>query len=104
STVITGPLDLFTTSRSGESLAPILGAVASFAACWARASGVHALPVITAAAPMTALRMRKDRRSRPEGIADSADFVWDRSSFFSGLVVFIFSCSWMELLIAVFVF
>ena len=38
----------------------------------ARASGVHAAPVITAAAPMTALRMRKDRRLMPAGIADSA--------------------------------
>jgi hypothetical protein len=38
---------------------------ASFAACAARASGVQVVPVITAAAPMTALRMRNVRRSMP---------------------------------------
>ena len=33
--VITGPFDCFTTLRSGESIAPIFGAAASFAACLA---------------------------------------------------------------------
>src|SRR6186997_2107346 len=69
---MTGPLDFFTTFKSGESLEPILGAAASLAACWARASGVQALPVITAAAPMTLLRMMKDRRSMPAGTSVSA--------------------------------
>src|SRR5690242_19170393 len=65
-----GPLDFLTTSRSGDMSSPSLAVVvftsdASLAACWARASGVHVLPVITAAAPMTALRTRKARRSMP---------------------------------------
>src|SRR5262245_1596993 len=76
-TVITGPLDLFTTSRSGDIVVPSLGAsflgcAASFAACAARASGVQVVPVSAAAAPMTPLRMRNDRRSTPEGMADSS--------------------------------
>src|SRR6185503_6625700 len=69
---MTGPLDFFTTFRSGDILEPILGAAASLAACWARAAGVQALPVITAAAPMTPLRMMKDRRSMPAGTSVSA--------------------------------
>jgi hypothetical protein len=65
--VITGPLDLFTTSKSGDIEVEFTGgkadlAAASVAACRARASGVQVLPVITAAAPMTALRMMKARR------------------------------------------
>src|SRR6516225_2662133 len=70
--VITGPLDLFTTSSSGDMVAPSLGLSASFAACWARASGVQVVPVIAAAAPMTALRMRNARRSMPVGMMDSS--------------------------------
>ena len=46
---------------------PAWAAAASLAACWARASGVQVVPVITAAAPMTALRMRNDRRSMFNG-------------------------------------
>src|SRR4051812_7191658 len=65
--VMTGALALFTTSRSGERREPSFGSVASFAAWAARASGVHVLAVITAAAPMTALRMMKDRRLMPSG-------------------------------------
>src|SRR6187402_710658 len=65
--VITGALDFFTTSRSGESLEPNLGSPASLAAWAARASGVQVLAVITAAAPMTALRTRNDLRSIPSG-------------------------------------
>src|SRR6478672_6860159 len=68
---MTGPLDFFTTSRSGDMVAPNFGAPASFVACWARASGVHVRPVMTAAAPMTALRMRNERRSTPAGKAES---------------------------------
>src|SRR5215471_10936912 len=67
-TVITGPLDCFTTFRLGESL----GTSASFAAWAARASGVIVFPVMTIAAPMTALRMRNERRLMLDGIVDSA--------------------------------
>jgi hypothetical protein len=75
--VITGPLDLFTTSKSDDMEVESNGgngdfAAASFAACWARASGVQTFPVITAAAPMTALRMMKARRLIFDGIADSS--------------------------------
>src|SRR5262245_60599689 len=69
---MTGPLDFFTTSKSADIVAPSLGPSASFLACWARASGVQVLPVITAAAPMTALRIRNFRRSTPAGVPDSA--------------------------------
>src|SRR4051794_9784211 len=50
-------------SSVGERFAPSLGATASFAACAARASVVQTLPVMTAAAPMTAFRTIKLRRS-----------------------------------------
>src|SRR6185503_10443070 len=92
---MTGPLDFFTTSRSGESLEPILGSAASFSACWARASGVQALPVITAAAPMTALRMRNDRRSTPAGTSASATAAGScglSAGFDVGFIVFL--CFW----------
>src|SRR4029434_11204652 len=79
--VMTGPLDFFTTSRSGDNLAPNFGAPASFSACAARASGVQARAVITAAAPMTALRMRKDRRSMFEESADASGKAGDGVSF-----------------------
>src|SRR3954469_15105124 len=66
---MTGALDFFTASRSGDILSPsfgsILGSDASFVARAARASGVQLVPVITAAAPITALRMRNERRSTP---------------------------------------
>src|SRR5215213_10046452 len=78
---MTGPLDVLTTSRSGERAELILRpasppeaafadccAAASVAACCARASGDHVVPVITAAAPIAALRMRNARRSMPEGM------------------------------------
>src|SRR5262249_43993439 len=64
---MTGPSDFLTTSRSCDMEPPIgcdpsfLAGAASFAACWARASGVQVAPVITAAAPMQALRIRKVR-------------------------------------------
>src|SRR5436305_11484927 len=66
-----GPFDFLTTLRSGERVAPSLGAAASLAACCARASGVHVLPVITAAAPMTAFLIKNERRSNPAGGAVS---------------------------------
>src|SRR5439155_2386367 len=66
-------------------LAPNLGLAASFSACAARASFVQIFPVITAAAPMTALRMMKVRRSMLAGISDSVSCVWDSSSFLSGV-------------------
>ena len=49
STVITGPLDFFTTFRLGDRPAAFLGCAASFAAWAARASGVQVVPVMTAA-------------------------------------------------------
>src|SRR4051812_38782163 len=52
-------------------VAPSLGCAASLAACWARASGVHDLPVSAAEAPITALRIKNDRRSTPAGTAVS---------------------------------
>src|SRR6266850_4457357 len=69
---MTGPLDFFTTSRSGDIVEPCLGCAASFAAWAARVWGVQGTPVIAAAAPMTALRMRNERRSTPEGMFESA--------------------------------
>src|SRR5215469_7436639 len=95
--VITGPFDFFTTSRSGDIEVESSGGssdceAASFVACWARASGVHVLPVITAAAPMIALRIRKVRRSMPEGIAGSAGFAWNSLSFLGEGGVFIVVC------------
>ena len=71
--VITGPLDLFTTSRSGE-IEPEFRAgleAASLAACAARASLVQVVPVMTAAAPITAFRIRKVRRSIFSGGVDA---------------------------------
>src|SRR5205809_2046452 len=87
---MTGPLDFLTTSRSGERAPPILGAPASFAAWAARASGVQVLPVITAAAPIAALRMMKDLRLRFERIADSAGNAGEGASF-SVWAVFMFT-------------
>src|ERR1041384_2041195 len=78
-TVITGPLDSFTMARSGDMVLesslglPVPGfAAASFAACAARASGVQIVPVIAAAAPITAWRIRNARRSIFSGRFDSA--------------------------------
>src|SRR5437763_16338866 len=53
---------------------------ASVAACCALASGVQTVPVITAAAPMTALRMMNDRRLRFDEIADSTTDAGDTAS------------------------
>src|SRR5271169_6278718 len=64
---------------------------ASVAACCARASGVQTRPVITAAAPMTALRIMNDRRLRFEESADSTTDAGDSASF-------LVSCSFMGLL------
>src|SRR5215471_10597864 len=50
-----------------------LFAAASFAACAARASLVQIVPVIAAAAPITALRMRKVRRSMLSGTFSSVE-------------------------------
>src|SRR5262245_23723861 len=85
---MTGPLDCLTTFRLGESVAPILGAPASLAACWARASGVQVAPVIAAAAPMTALRIRNERRSRWDGMAWSWADVGASASFLGEVGVF----------------
>jgi hypothetical protein len=71
-TVMTGPFDCLTTFKSGDMVEesnfgfPAAGFVASFAACAARASFVQTRPVITAAAPMTALRIMNVRRSMYE--------------------------------------
>src|SRR6185436_14189915 len=90
--VITGALDFFTTSRSGERLEPSLGSPASLAACAARASGVQVLAVITAAAPMTALRMRNDRRSMPAGRSSVEDAAGGTMlSLESGFVFMVFA-------------
>src|SRR5262245_54356090 len=85
-TVITGPLDLFTTSRSGDIVVPSLGGsflgwAASFAAWAARASGVQVVPVSAAAAPMTPLRMKNERRSTPGGTDSGGSFAMSPSSF-----------------------
>src|SRR4029079_14606730 len=86
--VITGPLDFFTTLRSGDRGAePTLTPDDSFAACCARASGVQTFPVITAAAPMTALRMRKDRRSIPCGITGSSGNSGNNCSLFDVFIL-----------------
>src|SRR6516225_8275765 len=91
---MTGPLDLFTTSKSDDMEVESSGgnedlAAASLAACWARASGVIDLPVITIAAPITALRIRKARRLMFEGIADSAGTTADSVSLTAVFGVFI---------------
>src|SRR4029077_2384221 len=77
-TVITGPLDLFTTSKSCDMEVESSGgnglfSAASLAACWARASAVQTVPVIAAAAPITAFRMRTVRRSIFSGRFSSAE-------------------------------
>src|SRR5215831_9091675 len=84
-TVITGPLDCFTTLRLGESL----GISASFAAWAARDSGVIVFPVITIAAPMTALRMRNERRLMLDGIVASTGSPVESASRSIGGVLFI---------------
>src|SRR2546423_3933227 len=59
-----------------------LFAAASLAACCARASIVQTVPVIAAAAPITALRMRNVRRSIFSGRFDSAGNSGNRGSLF----------------------
>jgi hypothetical protein len=66
-------------------------AAASFAACWARASGVIVLPVITIAAPMTAFRMRKARRLMLGGLTGSAGNAGEGESWLLLSVAFIFT-------------
>jgi hypothetical protein len=90
--VITGPLALFTTSKSDDMVVESSAgsgdfAAASFAACWARASGVQVLPVITAAAPMTALRMMKDRLFKFEGMAGSQGKPGNSPSFLDFVLI-----------------
>jgi hypothetical protein len=87
-------LDLFTTSKSDDMEVESSGgngdlAAASVAACRARASGVQVAPVITAAAPMTALRMMKARRLMFDGIADSAGKAGKSGSLSAAFVAFI---------------
>src|SRR4030095_7474252 len=65
---------------------------ASLAACWARASVVQTVPVIAAAAPITALRMRKVRRSIFSGRFSSAENSGNRLSFLSEDFLFIVLC------------
>ena len=63
-TVITGPFDFFTTSRSGDKFSAGAGAVAAATVAFF-SSVVH--PVMTAAAAIAALRMRNARLSAPDG-------------------------------------
>jgi hypothetical protein len=91
-------LDLFTTSKSCDIEVESSGgngdlAAASFSACWARASGVQTRPVITAAAPMTALRMMKDRRLIFDGIANSSGNAGNDPSRLAAAGVLIVLCS-----------
>src|SRR5262245_1216311 len=69
---------------------------ASFAAWWARASAVQVRPVIAAAAPMTALRMKNERRSIPGGTSDSLGNSWNGPSSL-GEVGVLMSCSGLVL-------
>src|SRR5215831_7998604 len=81
---MTGPFDLFTTSKSGDIVAEFnLGAPASLAAWAARAWRVQVVPVITAAAPMMALRMTKVRRSMLSERDDVSGKAGNRSSLLS---------------------
>src|SRR6516225_3364166 len=104
--VITGPLDLFTTSRSCDIEVESSGgngdfAAASFAACWARASVVQTVPVIAAAAPITAFRMRKVRRSIFSGRLNSLERSGNGLSFLSEDFVLINGGCWLEFFFAV---
>src|SRR5215469_3312243 len=81
--VITGPLDSFTTLRLGDR--GTCGFEGGAAAACARASGVSARPVTSAAALMTALRMRNDRRSTPAGTSVGSMSRWLSAS--SGFIV-----------------
>src|SRR6185312_10193605 len=57
---------------SGDNSPPSFGAAASLVACCARASIAQVVPVIAAAAPITAWRIRKVRRSTSSGRSASA--------------------------------
>src|ERR1700757_1489236 len=94
---MTGPLDLFTTSRSGDiEVESTLGAADSFAAWAARVSRVQTDPVITAAAPMTALRMMNDRRSMFSGSDDVSGNSGTNLLGFSGCFM-VFRILWIVL-------
>ena len=66
---MTGPLAFFTTSRSGDTLLAGTGGAAGGgkAACCCGVAGEQ--PVITAVAPMRALRIMNARLSTPAGIS-----------------------------------
>src|SRR5262249_17501744 len=61
----------------------------------ARASGFQVVPVIAAAAPITAFRIRNERRSTPAGIADSDDSA-KRPSLLEEVGAFISLGSWFR--------
>jgi hypothetical protein len=97
---MTGPLDRFTTSRSDDMEVESSGgsgdfAAASLAACWARACGVQTVPVIAAAAPITALRMMNVRRSMLSGRFDSLHNSGNILSFLSEDDVLISAAWWL---------
>src|SRR6516225_3592733 len=73
-----------------------LFAAASFAACAARASLVQIVPVIAAAAPITAFRMRNVRRSMFSGRFSSAENSGNGLSFLSDDFVLITVVCWLE--------
>src|SRR6185312_13084394 len=102
---MTGPLDFLTTLRFSDMELESSGgrdgfAAASVAACWARAWGVQALPVITAAAPITALRMMNVRRSMPEAIVGWMVSFSGGAPFLGEGDVFIFRFSWFFFILA----
>src|SRR4051812_323840 len=102
---MTGPLEFFTMARSSDMPAPRVGlppallavplAAASLVACFARASCVQTVPVIAAAAPITALRMIKVRRSMLEDGVESAGNAGNNSSFLSEDGVFMVVYFWV---------
>src|SRR5689334_22973403 len=65
---------------------------ASFAACAARASIVQTVPVIAAAAPITAFRMRNVRRSMFSGSSNSLEKSGNELSFLSEDFLLIMVC------------
>src|SRR5688572_30409321 len=89
---MTGPFDFLTTLRSGDSGGATAGA-AAVARLVASAAEIER-PVSTLVAPISALRMRKVRRSTPAGTGVCA-----RSSVLSGRVasVGILSSMWLPL-------
>src|SRR5688572_24795684 len=82
--VITGPFDFFTTFKSGDTWVPGGGVEPTCAAL-----ACTEQPVITAAAPIAALRIRKARRSTPAGASGSSISINVRSSVFLGIIRFL---------------